>query len=240
MNPIIVWSAHAVLAAGLLLGLGLGPRAMVVTAADRLEQGHRPGAAASAAPATPAPAVADHSEDAYCSEQLKTVLRRVLTNCGLIGPGRRGCQPGELRNVAQISDEDFNALFQPLQKRGGIVLFEKGKEDLDESSLKLIEDLWSDRRGASYFFVVGRASTDGRTEVNRALSHRRVNSVLFHLQKRFSDPELEQQVGLLWLGEEYAQLGTDYCNWRRSRGDFECNPENLNRSTFLSWIDCRL
>ena len=260
------WLWNVGLFALLALGLALGPRAMVRSAEDRLIEAEKSaavpvavapagsggatagGTAAGSAPATAgapgkrAPAVAALSEVEYCTDQLKTVLRRVLTDCGLIGVGRRGCQPGELRQVAQISDADFNALFLPLRVRAGILLFDKGKEDLDEGAKALIDKLWADRRGASYFFVVGRASTDGPTELNRALSHRRVNSVLFHLQERFPDPEgeLEKEVGLLWLGEEYAQLGTEFCGWQRSRTGGECDETTLNRSVILSWIDCRL
>lgn len=253
------WLWNGALFGGLLLALGLGPRAMVNSAEERLVAAETapPAAAAAgtawdlpaaaaeggAAPAPPAPkkpAVAALSEVDYCSDGLKTVLRRVLTSCGLIGSGRRGCQPGELRNVAQISDEDFNALFLPLSGRAGIVLFDKGKEDLDAGAAALIEKLWADRRGASYFFVVGRASTDGPTVLNRALSHKRVNSVLFHLQERFADPDLDKEVGLLWLGEEYAQLGPEFCAWQRSREGGPCDEATLNRSVILSWIDCRL
>jgi outer membrane protein OmpA-like peptidoglycan-associated protein len=143
--------------------------------------------------------------------------------------------------VAQISDEDFNALFRPLGERAGILLFDLGKEQIDEGAKAMLDRLWSDRRGGSYFFVVGRASTDGTTAQNQALSHRRVNSVLFHLQDRFRDqPELEDELGLLWLGEEYAQLGTDFCAWHNSRPEAPCTTESLNRSVVVSWIDCRL
>lgn len=245
------WIVNGVLFLALVGGTAFGTRSMVTSAVTRLESGEggaaqpataagAPPTEASAAPGKAAPPTAAHAEVEYCSEQLKTVLRRVLTACGLIGAGRRGCQPGELRNVAQITDADFNALFHPLSGRGGLVLFDLGKEELDAGAKKLIEDLWADRRGASYFFVVGRASTDGKTETNRALSHRRVNSVLFHVQEQFADPELEKEVGLLWLGEEYAQLGKEFCAWQRSRPEAECTEEVLNRSAILSWIDCRL
>jgi hypothetical protein len=53
------------------------------------------------------------------------------------------------------------------------------------------------------------------------------------------DPDLQQQVGLLWLGEEYAQLEANFCDWRRS-GAGQCLPEELNRSAFMAWIDCTL
>lgn len=239
------WIINGVLMLALLVTLGLSTKTMVASAAHRLETG---GVAETSSKAM----IANTAEESYCTEDLKKVLRRVLTNCGLIGGGRRGCQPGELRNVAQISDEDFNALFKPLSKRGGLLLFDANQEDLDQGAKELLEKLWADRRGASYFFVVARASPDGKTEDNRALSHRRANSVLFYLQERFKDPELEQKIGLMWLGEEYAQLGTDFCEWQNSRPDFRCvtDPQNkteklntekmINRSAVVSWIDCRL
>jgi len=186
------------------------------------------------------PLVASKAEVEYCTADLKTVLKRVLQSCGLIAGGRRGCQPEEVKNIAQITDEDFNALFKPLSKRGGLILFDIGKDELDEEAKKLIEDLWADRRGASYFFIVARASTDGPAVKNRALSHRRANSVLFHLQQTFKDPDIEKQVGLLWLGEEFAQLGKDFCEWKRNRPDVPCKEEYINRSAVISWIDCRL
>ena len=232
----LAWVTNALVMLALLAGLGLGARTMVTRAAERLAS---PGVTSDAEP-RPEPVLAATSEDEYCSEHLKTVLRRVLTNCGLIGGGRRGCQPGELKTIAQIDDADFNDLFNPLEKRGGIVLFDLGKEELDDGAMELLDRLWADRRGASYFLVVARASTDGDTERNRALSHRRGNSVLFHLQERWKDKDIEKKVGLLWLGEEYAQLGDPFCAWDSSRKDAECKEETINRSAVVSWIDCRL
>ena len=229
------WIINAVIMLGLLLALSLTTRSMVASAAHRLETGETTDSAKKAAPP-----VASAAEVEYCTDSLKTVLRRVLTNCGLIGGGRRGCQPNELRNVAQISDTDFNMLFKPLVKRGAIVMFDKGKEELDPAGRALLEKLWAEQRGASYFFVVSRASTDGSTETNRALSHKRANSILFALQERFKDPELEQKLGLMWLGEEYAQLDKEFCQWTSSRPEQECKEEVLNRSAIVSWIDCRL
>lgn len=229
------WIANGLIMVALLAGTSLTTRNMVAAAGQRLEQGPAPEAAAKTAPL-----LASAAEVDYCSDNLKTVLRRVLTNCGLIGGGRRGCQPHELRNVAQISDTDFNALFKPLAKRGAVVLFDRGKEELDPTARAMLEKMWADQRGASYFFVVARASADGSTERNRELSHKRANSILFALQDRFKDPELEQKLGLMWLGEEYAQLDTEFCQWASSRPDQECKEEVLNRSAIISWIDCRL
>jgi outer membrane protein OmpA-like peptidoglycan-associated protein len=232
-TPLII---NVVLFGALLYAVYAFPTCMVTAAGRRLVASQSPEAKAAQAPPTAAA-----SEEGYCSDGLKTVLRRVLTNCGLIGGGRRGCQPGELRNVAQISDADFNSLFKPLGKRGGIVLFDKEKEDLDAGAKALIEKQWAERRGASYFFIVARASTDGPVELNRALSHKRANSVFFHLNDRFKDPELEKTVGLLWLGEEYAQLqASEFCSWENSRSDATCADDTINRSAILAWIDCRL
>ena len=62
--------------------------------------------------------------------------------------------------------------------------------------------------------------------------------MLDHIKSKFNDPELEQEVGLLWLGEEFAQLDREFCQWKRSRA--ECTAADLNRSAFIAWIDCRL
>jgi outer membrane protein OmpA-like peptidoglycan-associated protein len=197
----------------------------------------------SAQSATPAPAVAVAAEanESYCTPQLKQILRRVLASCGLLGAtGGRGCQPLEAKNVATMEGGDFNALFLPMQERGAIVQFDLNSSALDPSDTTLIDKVFADRGGASYFFVVARASQDGSTEKNRALSKERANAVMTHLSQTFQDPELEKQVGLLWLGEEYAQLDPSFCGWSRSGGVESCKPEDLNRSAFLAWIDCRL
>lgn len=189
----------------------------------------------------PSVAVADAANEAYCTPELKQILRRVLTSCGLIGgAGGRGCQPVEARNVATMDDADFNALFVPMQERGGIVQYERSSAELDAPDLALIDRIFADRRGASYFFVVSRASPEGSTETNRELSRARAEAVMAHLEETFHDPELAQQVGLLWLGEEYAQLDPSFCEWTRSGEASACEPEELNRSAFIAWIDCRL
>ncbi len=189
--------------------------------------------------AAPQVAIAQEANEDYCTPELKQILRRVLLSCGLIGgAGGRGCQPVEARNVATMSGDDFNALFLPMRERGGIVQYERASADLDPSDFDLIDRVFADRRGASYFLVVSRASPEGAVETNRDLSHRRAEAVMTHLQERFADPELERQVGLLWLGAEYAQLDTTFCDWSRSAE--ECRPEDINRSAFIAWIDCRL
>ena len=186
-------------------------------------------------------AVAANAEDAYCTPRFKEVLERVLHSCGLAeGEARRGCKPADVKTFASISGQDFNELFAPLRKRGAVVLFDTGKEDLDEGAQKILEERWLDRKGARYFFVVGRASKTGSVETNRALSHRRANSIQFHIKEKFADSELDKRLGLLWLGNEFAQLDKDFCNWETSRAGGKCDDESINRSAFVSWVDCRL
>ncbi|MDH5675935.1 MAG: hypothetical protein OEZ06_27675 [Myxococcales bacterium] len=188
----------------------------------------------------PQVAVAAQANEAYCTPALKKILRRVLQSCGLLQAGGRGCQPADARSVATMSGDDFNALFMPMQKRGGIVQYEKASAELDTQDHGLVDRLFADRRGASYFLVVSRASPEGSEQTNRELSRARAESVLAHLDETFEDPELQQQVGLLWLGEEFAQLDPSFCDWKRSGGEQSCTPEDLNRSAFVTWIDCTL
>jgi hypothetical protein len=47
-------------------------------------------------------------------------------------------------------------------------------------------------------------------------------------------------VGLLWLGEDFAQLDDKFCQWQRSRTGTECSPKEINRSAFVAWIDCAI
>jgi outer membrane protein OmpA-like peptidoglycan-associated protein len=189
----------------------------------------------------PTVGVAAAADESYCTPALKQILRRVLNSCGLIGEGgTRGCQPVEARNVATMSGEDFNALFIPMRQRGGIVQFDRNSSELDLGDRGLVETVFANRGGASYFLVVSRASPDGTVQRNRELSRERAESVLNHLEQTFHDPELERQVGLLWLGEEYAQLDPTFCAWRRSGEAEQCRPEDLNRSSFIAWIDCQL
>ncbi len=183
--------------------------------------------------------IADDAEHAYCTADFKKVLQRVLNACGLASSGRRGCQPDEVQRLAELSDEDFNALFTPLKDRGGVILFDDGSEKLDDEGKALVEKLWAARKGARYFFVVARASKTGTKKFNQALSHKRANSVKFHIEDKFKEPDLDKKVGLLWLGYDYAQLGTDYCEWNVSRQG-KCDEQAINRSAFVSWVDCRL
>lgn len=186
-------------------------------------------------------AIASMSDSAYCTSQLKTIVRRVAGACGLLdgAAGGRGCQPMQARKVASLSDADFNALFRPLASRAHIVQFDPEKTDLDPTARQLVEKAWADQRGASFFFVVSRASPDGEERYNESLSRDRARSVLTHLQEKFKDPDLDKQVGLLWLGEEFAQLGTEFCDWSRSRTG-TCNTKDINRSAFVAWIDCAI
>ncbi|MCA9641491.1 MAG: hypothetical protein KC492_12385, partial [Myxococcales bacterium] len=103
------------------------------------------------------------------------------------------------------------------------------------------DEKWFERKGARYFFVVARASKTGTQSANRALSHRRANSVMFHIkQTAKDDPEVDKKVGLLWLGNEFAQFSKSYCAWNNSRPDKKCDEDAINRSAFVSWVDCRL
>jgi outer membrane protein OmpA-like peptidoglycan-associated protein len=185
--------------------------------------------------------VAAASDVGYCSPQLKRILRRVLMSCGLVGGNAaRGCQPVQAKNVATMSGQDFNALFKPMRDRGGIVQFELDKSDLDPGALKLIDDVFSDQRGASWFFVVSRSSPEGTIEHNRELSKARAEAVMNHLREKFKDPDLDKEVGMLWLGKEFAQLETEFCQWKRSALGTSCTSEEINRSAFVAWIDCQL
>lgn len=212
------------------------PSTLVVTwahaAGERLEQSQ--GAAREVA-------IAAVANDAYCTPELKSIVRRVAASCGLIegGAGGRGCQPMQAQKVAALSGEDFNALFKPLSQRAHIIQFDPEKTELDESARALVEKAWADQRGASFFFVVSRASTDGSESLNQALSRDRAKIVLDHLEQKFADGDLKKQVGLLWLGEEFAQLPDEFCTWSRSR-DGECTTSEINRSAFVAWIDCAI
>jgi len=185
-------------------------------------------------------AVASLSDDAYCTPALKAIVRRVAGACGLLeAGGGRGCQPMEARKVAALSGDDFNALFRPLAKRAQIIQFDLGKTELDADAQSAVEKAWAAQRGASFFFVVSRASTDGASDFNETLSRDRAKAVLTHLQEKFKDEDLKNQVGLLWLGDQYAQLGDEFCGWNRSRSD-KCTPMEINRSAFVAWIDCAI
>ena len=214
-------------------GVSLSVSAGVKSAGERLEQPDLE---------KPKVATADHAEEKYCTPKFKEVLERVLHSCGLIGEGtaRRGCKPADVKTFASINDEDFNALFTPLKHRGAILKFDTGKHELDDASKKLLDEKWLARKGARYFFVVGRASQAGDSAKNRALSHRRANSVMFHVKELSKDPDIEKKVGLLWLGEEFAQLPKTFCEWPNSRPSGKCNDAEINQSAFVSWVDCRL
>jgi hypothetical protein len=183
--------------------------------------------------------IASAAEDSYCSPTLKKVLRRVAGACGLIDAGGRGCKPADAKAVAALSGDDFNTLFVPLSHRAGIVQFDSEQVELDDGARQLVEQSWGDQRGASFFFVVARASPEGDTEYNQQLSQKRAEAVLSHLENHFKDPELRGLVGLLWLGEEFAQLDQKFCDWKRSRNG-ECKKSDINRSAFVAWIDCAI
>lgn len=186
-------------------------------------------------------AIAEAADEVYCTPQLKQVLRRVLKSCGLLDSGEvRGCQPADARQVATLAGADFNALFLPMAERAGVVEFEQNRYELDASDQSLVDKLFTDQRGASYFFVVARASPEGSVEHNRELSKQRAQAVMDYLRQKYQDPDLDHEVGLLWLGEEFAQLDQRFCGWQRSGDTASCQNETLNRSAFLSWIDCQL
>jgi len=207
------------------------------SAADRVEEEQ----AAAGAEGEGKAATASASDLGYCSPDLKRILRRVLQSCGLIGgEGVRGCQPVQAKSVATMSGSDFNALFKPMQERGGIVEFDKGKAELAPEDSGLVDKIFADQRGASYFFVVARASPEGSVGTNRELSKQRAETVMAHLRQTFNDPDLDKEVGLLWLGEEFAQLEKEFCQWRRSGDPNQCKAEQINRSAFIAWIDCTL
>ncbi len=194
---------------------------------------------AASSDATADVALASAAEDDYCSPKLKQVLRRVAGACGLIEGTGRGCKPGDAKNVAALSGTDFNTLFVPLSHRASIVQFDAEQVELDDPAKVLVESAWSEQRGASFFFVVARASPDGNASFNQKLSQNRAEAVLTHLEQKFQDPDLRGEVGLLWLGEEYAQLDEEFCEWRRSR-DGDCTKKDINRSAFVAWIDCAI
>jgi outer membrane protein OmpA-like peptidoglycan-associated protein len=225
-----------------LVGLGVGAvllaamllfvRTTVASARERLTKPEAPPVAV---------AVADDAEASYCTPQFKQVLQRVLNACGLVGgEARRGCQPADVKTLASINDKDFNALFTPLKDRGAVLMFDDNQDKLDPAAIKLLDDRWLERKGARYFFVVARASRTGPADLNRTLSHKRANSVYFHIQQEFKDPDLDKQVGLLWLGDEFAQLSKEYCSWPNTRPDKPCSEDAINRTAFASWVDCRL
>lgn len=184
--------------------------------------------------------VASVAEEGYCTPELKRIVRRVAGACGLLGAQGRGCRPADASKVVSLSGEDFNALFLPLKERVRIIQYDMGRSELDEGALRAVEEAWADRGGASFFFVVSRASPEGSVDKNRELSEARAKAVLEHLQRRFADPDIERQVGLLWLGEEFAQLDAGFCDWKRSRAGEKCDDKDINRSAFIAWIDCAI
>ena len=212
------------------------PLSLVVTSAAAAQS--RLGASKAA---TRDVATASVANDAYCTPELKAIVRRVAGACGLLegGGGGRGCQPLQAKKVAALSGSDFNAMFKPLMSRAHIVQFDSSKAELDPAARIAVEKAWSDQRGASFFFIVSRASPDGDEQYNEALSRDRAKSVLDYLDQKFHDDDLKKEAGLLWLGEEFAQLPDEFCNWNRSRSG-SCSRADINRSAFVAWIDCAI
>jgi outer membrane protein OmpA-like peptidoglycan-associated protein len=195
---------------------------------------------ASATAAASGVPIASVAEDTYCTTQLKLVVRRVASACGLLESGARGCKPADAKAVAALSGDDFNALFKPLSNRARILQFDRDQGQLDDGAMQEVEDVWAERRGASFFFVVSRASADGDAGYNEQLSQSRARAVLAHLEAKFPQDEDLKKVGLLWLGEAFAQLGPEFCTWNRSRDGTECTQQDINRSAFVAWIDCAI
>jgi outer membrane protein OmpA-like peptidoglycan-associated protein len=228
---------NAVVHAGLGVACLLIPTALVgawtVSAANRIaEEGAEAGSDV---------AVAAAADEGYCTADLRKVLRRVLQSCGLQTSGEvRGCKPTDAKSVATMSGEDFNALFRPLADRAGIIQFDLDSSVLDPADIALLDKQFADQRGASWFLVVARASPEGSELHNQKLSQERGQAVLDHLRQTFTDPDLDKEVGLLWLGEEFAQLEAEFCTWPRSGAAEECSSKDLNRSAFVTWIDCRI
>lgn len=232
---------------GLTAALGVGASvALLIASLGVIARGVNAAEARLTAPKAddrPAVAIAQEAELAYCTTAFKEVLERVLHSCGLASvEQRRGCKPSDIKHFAAISDDDFNNLFHPLKERGGVLLFADGSDKLDDAAKRLLDERWLERKGARYFFVVARASKTGTPAKNRALSHRRANSVLFYLEATSGESQeaLAKKVGLLWLGNEFAQLSDEYCQWPLSKTGEKCGAEPINRSAFVSWVDCRL
>ena len=40
--------------------------------------------------------------------------------------------------------------------------------------------------------------------------------------------------------EEFAQLDEGFCDWKRSGSTDDCSTTDLNRSAFVTWVDCTL
>lgn len=183
-------------------------------------------------------AIASLTDDDYCSPKLKRVLRRVAGACGLLAGAGRGCQPSDAKNVAQMNGEDFNALFGPMKDRTHIIQFDANDTTLDAGGQGAAEAAWAEQGGASFFFIVSRASPDGRRSTNLELSKSRAEAVMNYITAK--DKDLQKQIGLLYLGEDYAQLSDSFCAWKRSRTGEECTEKEINRSAFVAWIDCAI
>src|SRR3954463_378587 len=69
--------------------------------------------------------IASAAEDAYCTIQLKQVVRRVAGACGLLENGARGGKPADAKGVASLPGADFNSLLKPLQQRAHIIQFDQ-------------------------------------------------------------------------------------------------------------------
>lgn len=194
-------------------------------------------AAESDAPIAP---IASAANENYCTPQLRAIVQRVASACGLVEGGGRGCKPADAKSVAAMSSNDFNALFLGLQNRAHLIQYDSEQQALDAMAMAEVDETWADKRGASFFFVVARASPDGDAAANARLSQARANSVLDYIKQKFPGDDDVNKVGLLWLGEDFAQLDEKFCEWNRSRAGQTCTKKDINRSAFVAWIDCAI
>jgi len=231
MKKLIV---HAAVAAVVFLAMSITVSSWLNAAADRAEE-------SLGNVTTTKVGVASAADESYCTPELRVILKRVLTSCGIVKEGGgRGCKPMDAQSVAAMSGADFNGLFKPMADRAAIIQFDIESAEIDANATSLIDNTFADRRGASYFLIVSRSSPEGSTEYNRDLSERRAAALYNHLKASYRDPDFDQVAGMLWLGEEFAQLEDEFCGWTRSRPDSPCDNTALNRSAFVAWIDCRL
>ena len=127
-----------------------------------------------------------YPNDAYCTPELKAIVRRVAGACGLLdGGGGRGCQP--------LSGEEGRGALRRRLQRASSSRWRTARTSCSSTprtpswipaARALVEKAWSDQRGASFFFVVSRASTDGDEQYNEALSRDRAKAVLDHLDQK--------------------------------------------------------
>jgi hypothetical protein len=189
-------------------------------------------------------AVADHTEAPYCTPQFKEVLQRVINACGPRRPGvpsrlpaRRRQDPGQHQrrrfqrpvHAAGPAGGD-PALRRRLREAG------RGREEAAGGALggPARRSLFLRRRPG----VEERHRGDEPGAVPQAGE---LGAVLPAGALQGARPGAGQEDRLLWLGKEFAQLTKSYCaDWAHSHTGKPCNEEAINRSAFISWVDCRL